>query len=82
MNIKSNTKSGLQIIFCDLKRWKPEHPKYGISYASTDVISGNNKAKLKKVFNALIRSNAMSIGEMREIATSTINESENDTTRI
>jgi len=68
MRIQAMTKAGCPIVLCDIKRITTNDPKYGISFASTDVLSGNNLSKIKKAFSALKKSNASTIFEMRRVA--------------
>ncbi|QFT57061.1 hypothetical protein [Microbulbifer sp. THAF38] len=68
MREEAKTKSGHIIFLCELRTWKTEHPKYGISYASTGVLDGNNKKRIRRAFAALKNSTASHIDEMREIA--------------
>ncbi|WHI48966.1 hypothetical protein [Microbulbifer sp. VAAF005] len=70
MREEGKTKSGHIIILSELRTWKPEHPKYGISYASTGVLEGNNKKRIRCEFVALKKSTASHIDEIREIAKS------------
>ncbi|MFA0809365.1 hypothetical protein [Microbulbifer epialgicus] len=68
MREEAETKSGHTILLCELRRWKPEHPRYGISYASTGILEGNNKKRIRRAFEALKNSTASHIDEMREVA--------------
>lgn len=68
MRIEARTKAGCPIVLCDIKRYTTNDPKYGISFASTDVLSGDNLSKLKKALSALKKSNASTIFEMRKVA--------------